>query len=54
MSMAYETLRRDGSLPATWEVIHASSWGGERRERHDGEFPREAFIDPAAIRRRPR
>ena len=51
MAMAYETLRRDGSLPATWEVIHASSWGGEHRSRED-DAPREAFISPGAIRRR--
>jgi malonyl-CoA O-methyltransferase len=52
MSLAYETLRRDGSLPATWEVIHASAWGAERR-RDAGEFPRETLIPPGAIRRRP-
>jgi malonyl-CoA O-methyltransferase len=52
MSAAYETLRRDGVLPATWEVIHASSWGGERRQSPDENLPREAFIAPGAIRRR--
>ena len=26
------TLRRDGQLPATWEVIHASAWGAERTD----------------------
>jgi malonyl-CoA O-methyltransferase len=51
MTRAYETLRRDGALPATYEVIHATSWGGERRADTDG-FPREAFISPSAIRRR--
>jgi malonyl-CoA O-methyltransferase len=51
MSQAYETLRQDGSLPATYEVIHATSWGGERRADQD-QFPREAFISPSAIRRR--
>ena len=30
MTDAYETLRRDGKLPATWEVIHASAWGSAR------------------------
>jgi malonyl-CoA O-methyltransferase len=49
MSEAYEALRRDGSLPATWEVIHASAWGAERRVQ---DFPREAVISPDAIRRR--
>jgi malonyl-CoA O-methyltransferase len=52
MSQAYEALRRDGSLPATWEVIHASSWGADRR-RDMGDVPREALISPSAIRRRP-
>ena len=27
MTQAYETLRRDGKLPATYEVIHAICWG---------------------------
>ena len=54
MTGAYESLRRDGLLPATWEVIHASAWGVERRESgntSDG-LPREALISPSAIRRR--
>lgn len=50
MTLAYEALRRDGKLPATYEVIHASSWGGERRAA-DG-FPREAVISANAIRTR--
>jgi malonyl-CoA O-methyltransferase len=52
MTQAYEALRRDGKLPATWEVIHASAWGTERPERENKGFPREAFISPGAIRRR--
>jgi len=47
MSKAYENLRTEGSLPATWEVIHAVSWGGERRAA-----PGETLIAPSAIRRR--
>jgi malonyl-CoA O-methyltransferase len=50
MTRAYETLRRDGLLPATYEVIHAVSWGGERR--FDAQGPREALISPSAIRTR--
>jgi malonyl-CoA O-methyltransferase len=50
MTRAYETLRRDGKLPATYEVIHAVSWGGERREAH--EFPSETVIPAGSIRRR--
>jgi hypothetical protein len=52
MTRAYEAQRHDGLLPATYEVIHATSWGGERRESPD--FPRETVISPSAIRRRGR
>jgi malonyl-CoA O-methyltransferase len=52
MTRAYEALRRDGKLPATWEVIHALCWGGETRSHRDG--PREALISPDAIGRRSR
>ncbi len=50
MTRAYETLRRDGRLPATYEVIHASSWGPERRA--SDAFPRETVIPASSIRRR--
>jgi malonyl-CoA O-methyltransferase len=50
MTQAYEGLRRDGKLPATWEVIHAVCWGGEPRARRSGAH--EALISPGAIRRR--
>jgi malonyl-CoA O-methyltransferase len=53
MTHAYEALRRDGKLPATWEIIHASAWGGERRTLENQGFPRETVISPSAIRRRP-
>ncbi len=52
MTQAYETLRDKEGLPATYEVIHAISWGGERREQRPHDFPRETFIAPGAIRRR--
>ncbi len=52
MTQAYESLRRDGKLPATWEVIHASAWGGARKTPENAGFPREALISPSAIRRR--
>ncbi|HEU4778579.1 MAG TPA: malonyl-ACP O-methyltransferase BioC [Steroidobacteraceae bacterium] len=52
MTLAYESLRRDGRLPATYEVIHAICWGGERRTQQPEDFPRETFIAPGAIRRR--
>ena len=52
MTQAYDTLRRDGKLPATYEVIHAICWGGEPRSQLDG--PRETLISPDAIGRRGR
>jgi malonyl-CoA O-methyltransferase len=55
MTRAYESQRRDGLLPATYEVIHATSWGGERRLEGDPDTeygPRETFISPQAIRTR--
>jgi malonyl-CoA O-methyltransferase len=51
MSQAYESQRRDGTLPATYEVIHATTWGSERRAQEES-LPREALISPSAIRRR--
>src|SRR6185436_12584930 len=52
MTRAYETLRRNGELPATWEVIHGTAWGSERKELENKAVPREALISPSAIRRR--
>lgn len=51
MEAAYERQRRDGLLPATWEVVFGQAWGpaGEaRRSRRRGEFT----YDAAAIGRR--
>jgi malonyl-CoA O-methyltransferase len=50
MKDAYDTLRVDGKLPATYEVIYVTSWGGERRETQ--EFPRETLIPAGSIRTR--
>jgi len=52
MTQAYETLRSEGALPATYEVINAICWGGEHRARQRDDFPRETFIAPGAIRHR--
>ena len=52
MTEAYETLRGDDGLPATYEVIHAICWGSEPRAQQPSDFPRETFIAPGAIRRR--
>lgn len=54
MTQAYETQRRGGKLPATYEVIHAICWGTERHAREPQDIPRETFIAPGAIRRRDR
>ncbi len=27
VTAAYETLRRDGTLPSSWEVVTAQAWG---------------------------
>ncbi len=52
MTQAYETLRRDGKLPATYEVIHATAWGAARRGPMHADSPQETLISPSAIRRR--
>jgi malonyl-CoA O-methyltransferase len=52
MTQAYETLRRNGKLPATYEVIHATAWGTGRQTPENPAFPRETLISPSAIRRR--
>ena len=33
---AYEALRRDGNLPATFEVVYGHAWKGEPRRTADG------------------
>lgn len=45
----YETLRRDGRLPATWEVVYGHAWAGQPR---DGGGPQEAAVPVASIGRR--
>lgn len=46
----YETLRRDGRLPATWEIVYGHAWAGSPRD--DGERPGEATVPLASIGRR--
>jgi malonyl-CoA O-methyltransferase len=36
MVAAYEALRRDGRLPATFEVVYGHAWVGEPKRREDG------------------
>jgi malonyl-CoA O-methyltransferase len=52
MTQSYETLRDARGLPATYEVINAICWGGERGAQSSADFPRETLIAPGAIRRR--
>ena len=52
MTQAYEALRRDGRLPATYEVIHAICWGAAQRESAERGMPGETLIAPGSIRRR--
>jgi malonyl-CoA O-methyltransferase len=54
MTRAYESQRRDGRIPATWEIIHATAWGSARRAPEHRGFPGETLISPSAIRKRPR
>ena len=51
---AYETLRSDGVLPSTWEVIYAQAFApppGQPIREHDGEIARGP-LDSIPIRRR--
>ncbi len=48
MEHAYEAYRRDGTLPATYEVIYGASWGEATRP---GPIPGETRIAVDSIRR---
>jgi malonyl-CoA O-methyltransferase len=47
---AYESFRRDGRLPATYEIIYGASWGAVGR-RAAPAIAGEARIAPGSIRR---
>ncbi|MGH8140615.1 MAG: malonyl-ACP O-methyltransferase BioC [Steroidobacteraceae bacterium] len=49
---AYETFRRDGRLPATYEVIYGATWGAAAGRPASRSIGGEAFISPGAIKRR--
>jgi len=53
MTEAYETLRGEQGLPATYEVIHAICWGSEHSHGR-ADSPGETLIAPGDIRRRSR
>ncbi|WP_296893114.1 malonyl-ACP O-methyltransferase BioC [Thiobacillus sp.] len=36
LEQAYEMQRRDGRLPATFEVIYGHAWAGDKTQREDG------------------
>ncbi len=48
MEQAYEAYRREGSLPATYEVIYGATWGAAPSSRTHGG---ETVIDVNSIRR---
>jgi malonyl-CoA O-methyltransferase len=51
MTAAYESLRRDGQLPATWEVLYGVAWGAEPRQRAgEGEVVVPFAVRPAGSR----
>ena len=50
LQAAYEPLRREGILPATYEVVYGVAWGTEARP----DAPDEVLISPSAIGRRGR
>jgi malonyl-CoA O-methyltransferase len=51
MEAAYEAERRNGRIPATYEVIHGAAWGGSGR-RAASAVSGEVRIPVGAIRRR--
>lgn len=50
MQQAYETFRRDGRLPATYEIVYGVAWGGAGRPAR-GVVGGEVRIAPGSIRR---
>lgn len=59
MTEAYEAFRREGRLPASYEVVYGAAWRGERASgglhaEHGPPRGAEVLVSPAAIRRRPR
>jgi malonyl-CoA O-methyltransferase len=51
MQLAYETFRRDGRLPATYEVVYGVAWGAAGKPA-SAMVGGEARIPPSAIKRR--
>jgi malonyl-CoA O-methyltransferase len=53
MEAAYESLRREGRIPATYEVVYGAAWGSAGR-RASSAIDGEVRIAPSAIRHRVR
>ncbi len=51
---AYEAFRKDGRLPATYEVIYGAAWGGQPRSAALPGATHEVRISAAEIQRRKR
>jgi malonyl-CoA O-methyltransferase len=49
MTEVYESMRNEGRIPATYEVVYGAAWGTARQQRIEGEV----LIAPSSIRRRP-
>jgi malonyl-CoA O-methyltransferase len=52
MLAAYETQRRDGSLPASYEVVYGQAWGNDRPAKHQHDLPDEVHVPISKIGRR--
>lgn len=52
MLAAYETQRRDGSLPASYEVVYGQAWGNDRPLKTQYEMPDEVRVPISKIGRR--
>jgi malonyl-CoA O-methyltransferase len=50
MQQAYESFRRDGRLPATYEIVYGVAWGATGRPA-SSMVGGEARIAPGAIKR---
>lgn len=51
MQRAYEVFRREGALPATYEIIYGATWGASGQPASPA-FGGEVHIAPSSIRRR--
>jgi malonyl-CoA O-methyltransferase len=52
MLAAYELQRRDGSLPASYEVVYGQAWGNDRPMKEPHDLPNEVRVPLTRIGRR--